>query len=104
MSKPVITKIEFTKEILDEIDKIKKGEPIPRTRIIINKDGRTYEYTTNKRYSYEVARKRLVELYKGLCTLCGDYPAYGVWYDVGGAKLIERYCESCFKKWENRRR
>ena len=94
MNKPVITKIEFTKEILDEIDKIKKCEPVPKTKIITNKDGRSYEYTSNKRFSYEVARKRLVELYKGLCTSCGDYPAYRLSYDVGdstqAAKLIER--------------
>ncbi|MDP9490258.1 MAG: hypothetical protein M3P28_08705 [Thermoproteota archaeon] len=107
MNKPTITKIEFTKEILDEIDKKKNGEPVPKTKIITYKDGRSYEYTTNKRFSYEVARKRLVELYKGLCTSCGDYPAYSLSYDVGDsiqpAKLIERYCEPRFRKWENRR-
>ena len=108
MNKPEITKIEFTKEILDEIDKIKKGEPLPRTKTITNKDGRSYEYTSNKRFSYEVGRKRLVELYKGICTSCGEYPAYRLSYDVSderqSAKLIERYCEPCFRKWENRRR
>ena len=107
MNKPIITKIEFTKEILDEIDKIKKGEPVPKTKIITNKDGRSYEYTTNKRFSYEVGRKRLVELYSGQCP-CGNYPDYRLSYDVGdehqGAKLIERYCEPCFRKWENRKR
>ena len=106
MNKPVITKIEFTKEELDEIERIKKGEPVPKTRIITNKDGRSYEYTSNKRFSYEVGRKRLVQLYKGLCTSCGDYPAYNLSYDVGderqGTKLIERYCEKCFRKWGNR--
>ena len=105
MNKPVITKIKFTKEEQDEIEKIKKGEPIPKTKIIIDKDGRSYEYTTHKRLSYEVARKRLVELYSGLCP-CGNYPDYRLSYDVGdehqGAKLIERYCEPCFQKWENR--
>ena len=108
MNKPVIKKIEFTKEELDEIDKIKKGEPMPKTKIITNKEGRSYEYTTNKRFSYEVGRKRLVELYKGLCSSCGDYPAYRLSYDVGdniqAAKLIERYCEPCFRRRENRRR
>ncbi len=43
MNKPVITKIEFTKEQQEEIDKIKNGEPMPRTRIITNKDGRSYD-------------------------------------------------------------
>ncbi len=105
MNKPVITKIEFTKEESEEIDKIKKGEPMPRTRIITNKEGRSYEYTVNKKFSYEAGRKRLVELYKGLCP-CGEYPAYRLSYDVSderqSAKLIERYCEPCFRKWENR--
>ena len=108
MNKPVITKIKFTKEQQEEIDKIKKGEPVPKTKIITNKDGRSYEYTSNKRFSYEVGRKRLVEHYKGLCTSCGEYPAYSLSYDVSderqNAKLIERYCEPCFRKWENRRR
>ena len=53
------TKIEFTKEILDEIDKIKKGEPVPKTKIVTNRNGYSYEYTSNKRFSYEVGRKRL---------------------------------------------
>lgn len=108
MNKPEIIKIEFTKEILDEIDKIKKCEPVPKTKIVTNKNGYSYEYTSNKRFSYEVGRKRLAQLYKGICTSCGDYPAYRLSYDVGdehqGAKLIERYCEPCFRKWENRRR
>ncbi len=57
MNKPVITKIEFTKEILDEIDKIKKGEPVPKTKIITNKDGRSYEYTSNKNFPMKLEEK-----------------------------------------------
>ncbi len=56
--------------------------------------------TTNRPLTKEVGRKRLVELYKGLCSSCGDYPAYSLSYDGGdehqSAKLIERYCKPCF--------
>lgn len=74
--KPVIEKIEFSKEIQAEIDKIKNGEPVPTTKIVTNKNDHQHEYTTYKKFSYEVGRKRLVSLYKGLCTTCGDYPDY----------------------------
>jgi hypothetical protein len=104
--KPVIKKIEFSKEELEEIDKINKGIPIPRVKTVTNKNGYTYEYTTNKRFTFETARKRLRELYKGLCTTCGDWPNYIISRDVGdktqGATLIERYCQSCSDKWQER--
>jgi hypothetical protein len=103
---PIIKKIEFTKEQLDEIDKINKGIPVPRVKTITNKNGSTYDLTYNKRFSYELGRKRLAALYGGLCILCAKYPDYKVSYDVGdkiqGAKLIQRYCEICFSKCEDR--
>lgn len=103
--KPVIKKIEFTKEEQEEIDKINKGESIPKTRIVTNKNGYSYEYTTNKRFTYETARKRLRELYGGTCR-CGQWSDYKVSYPVGdanqGAWLVERYCDSCYDKWKDR--
>lgn len=104
--KPVIKKIEFTKEEQEEIDKINKGIPFPKVRTVTNKNGYTYEYTSNRRFTYETARKRLRELYSGICSSCGAWPSYIVSRDVGdkhqGAKLIERYCQTCFSKWEAR--
>lgn len=62
--------------------------------------------TTNKSFSYETARRRLLALYGGACTFCGSWPEYRVSYDVGDsqqpAKRIERYCSSFFDKWQDR--
>ena len=103
---PIIKKIEFTSEELDEIDKISKGQAVPKTKTITNKNGSTYDITYNKKFSFHLGRKRLIELYGGLCTSCGNYPDYKVTYDVGDknqpAKLIQRYCQTCFSKWEDR--
>ena len=104
--KPVIKKIEFTSVELDEIDRISKGETVPKTRTVTTKNGSTYDVTYNRRFSYLSGQSRLIELFGGRCTLCGKYPDYRVSYNVGdknqGAKLIERYCQTCFSKSENR--
>ena len=104
--KPIIEKIEFSKEEQDEIDKINKGQAVPKTKLVTNKNGYSYEFTTNRKFSFSVGRKRLIELYGGVCTACGKYPDYKVTYDVSDknqrAKLIQRYCQSCFSKWEDR--
>lgn len=103
---PIIKKIEFTAQEQDEIDRIKKGEAVPKVKTIINKNGSTYDVTFNKRFSYELGRKRLIELYGGVCISCGKWPNYKVTYDVSDpkqqAKLIQRYCQTCFEKWEDR--
>jgi len=105
-NKPIIKKIEFTKDEQDEIDKIKKGQAVPKTRTVSNKSGSTYDVTYNKRFSFHLGRKRLLELYGGICILCGNYPDYKVSHDVSskeqGAKLIQRYCQTCFTKQEER--
>lgn len=100
--KPTIEKIEFTKEQQDLIDKINKGEPIKRTRLSKNKvRGYEYEVTTNKPLTYSAGIRRLGELYGGTCP-CGQWPSYKVSYDVGDeqqpARLVERYCSTCFEK------
>jgi hypothetical protein len=105
-NKTTIKKIVFTKEQLDEIDRINKGQTVPKVRTLTNKSGYTYDVTYNKRFSYLLAQKRLAELYGGLCTVCRNYPDFKVSYDVGnknqGARLVQRYCEKCFSKWEDR--
>jgi hypothetical protein len=104
--KPTIKKIEFTSEELEEIDKIKKGQAVPKVRTLTSKNGSEYDVTYNKRFSFHLGRKRLLELYGGICILCGKYPDYKVSHDVGdknqGAKLIQRYCQKCFSKQEER--
>lgn len=37
----------------------------------------------------------------GLCCQCEQIPAKIVIYKVHNAQLIEKYCEKCFKNWEN---
>jgi hypothetical protein len=103
---PIIKKIEFTSEELDEIDKLNKGKAVPKTRTVTSKNGSTYDVTYNKTFSFHLGRKRLLELYGGLCILCGNYPDYKVSHDVSskeqGAKLIQRYCQACFSKGGDR--
>lgn len=101
--KTKILKIKFTKEQQDEIDLINKGQAVPKTKTVTNKNGMTYDNTFNKRFSCTVARRRLLELYGGLCR-CGEWPAIKIMYNVGdknqGAWLVERYCQKCFDKRE----
>ncbi len=35
----------------------------------------------------------------GVCSRCEEIPTKILTYDVGGAHLIEKYCDRCFKKW-----
>lgn len=99
---PIVEKIELTKEEQDLIDKISKREPIKKTRVFTNKMGYTYEHTRSEPLPYSLVRKRLTELYGGTCISCGQWPSYKVSHDVGDelqpAKLVERYCSSCFEK------
>ena len=99
MNKPVITKIEFTKEELEEIDKLIKGIAIPKKKLVTNKAGQTYEFRSNRIFSRMVAKKRLNELYGGPCCVCGGWPDYKVLYDVDNAKRVERYCQNDLDKW-----
>lgn len=100
-SKRVIKRIKLTKEQQEEVDKINRHEPVKRTRIAVRKDGISYEYTTNKPLTPDVARKRLVELYGGKCS-CGNWADYKVMHNRGdkhqGAWLVERFCTACFDK------
>ena len=40
------------------------------------------------------AQKKLI----GECSVCGRIPTKISTKDIGGASLIERYCETCFDK------
>ena len=44
----------------------------------------SYEYTTNRPISKDMVKKRMTELYGGMCTGCGiKWPDYKVAYKVG---------------------
>jgi hypothetical protein len=102
--KPVIKKIEFTKEQQEEIDLINKGEVLPMVKTRIGNNGIKHDVVYNRRFTYTLARKRLASLYGGLCSTCGDWPSYKVSHDVGdknqGAWLVSRYCSPCYDKWK----
>lgn len=100
--KPVIKKIKFTKEEQEEIDLINQGQTVPKVRTVVNKKtGIKQDIIYNKRFTFEMARKRLFELYGGLCR-CGAWPLFKVMFQVGdkkqGAWLVERYCSPCYEK------
>jgi hypothetical protein len=49
----------------------------------------------------EAAKYALIKKVAGdLCSRCDGIPTKIVSYDVHGAELIQKYCNSCFKKWE----
>ena len=102
--KLVIKKIQFNREEQKEIDSINKGQTVPTVRTVTNKKtGVAQDIITNRRFTYEMGRKRLLQLYGGLCR-CGQWPAYKVLYNVGdhrqGAWLVERYCQDCYDERE----
>jgi hypothetical protein len=93
--RPLIEKIEFTKAEQEEIDLINKGQTVPKVKTVTNKNGVKQDIIYHKRFTYETARKRLLQLHGGLCR-CGAWPSYKIMHDVGdknqGAWLVERYC------------
>ena len=83
---------------------INKGQTVPKVRTVINKkNGVKQDIIYHKRFTYDTGRKRLFELYSGLCR-CGAWPAYKVLFEVGdqkqGAYLVERYCQKCYDERE----
>jgi len=62
-------------EELAEIDRIKKGERIKRVKLVTNKLGYQYEYTTNRTLSQDMGKKRLIGFYGGKCS-CGNWPDF----------------------------
>ena len=49
----------------------------------------------------EAAKNALIkQVVGGFCSRCQKIPTKIVSYDMHGAKLIEKYCDECFKKWD----
>ena len=95
--KPKIEKIKFTPEQQQEIEKINKCERVSTIKTIINeKTGVKRDIVYNHRFTFEMGRKRLREIYDGLCCVCGQWPDFSVLYYFDGAKRIERYCQKHF--------
>ena len=77
-----IENIEISPERLAEYQERLKGHP--RSPIQISNKGR-------------IALAK--EFLDGACSICAEPPSKIVKYDAGaGAKVLERYCQSCFEK------
>jgi hypothetical protein len=99
-SKPIIQRIKLSKEQQEKADNLKQGIATPTKKLVTNKAGHTYEFTSNRVFSRMVAKKRLTAIYGGPCCVCGNWPDYKVLYDVDNAKRVERYCQTCYSKYE----
>jgi len=101
-----VIKIKFTPAQQEEIDLINKGQIVPTVKTRIDQNGIKRDIVYNKRFTFEMARKRLRELYSGICSSCGAWPVYIVSRDVSDkiqkAQLIERYCQNCFDEYQER--
>lgn len=106
--KKTISKIKLTKEQQQEVDHLLKGEPVKKTKLVKNSmRNYSYEYTSNRPISKDMIKKRLCEIYGGICTACGYvWPDFKVSYDYfderQSAARIERYCSECWKKWKDK--
>ena len=70
--KPKTTKIKLSKEVLEEVDKLLKGEKVTNTKLVDNQvRGYSYEFTTKRPISKDMVKKRMTEFYGGICTGCG---------------------------------
>lgn len=100
--KTKVIKIKFTKEEQKELDLLSKGQTVPTIKTRIDKNGIKRDIVFNRRFTHAMGRKRLFELYGGLCSSCSQWPAYKIMYNVGderqGAWLVERYCQPCYDK------
>ena len=94
-TKPIIQKIQLSKEQLQEVEMINKGMSVPKTTVVKNSMRKyAYEYTTKARpLSEKQQHEKLRKIYGGLCCICGSWPDYKVFYDMEGAKRVERYCQ-----------
>jgi hypothetical protein len=99
--KPIIEKIEFTKEEQADIDALLAGRPLKATMDKLTSIGWDAELWASKRKrsrqsTYDLLKKKY---YHGICLLCSDWPDYKVLIDVGGAQRREWYCEKHLPKF-----
>ena len=102
--KKTVSKIKLSKEQQEEANSIIKGDPVKKTRLVNNRMmSYPYQVTSNRPISKDMKKKRLAQLYGGICTGCGfSWPDFKVEYDYDGATRIERYCSPCLDKWKDK--
>lgn len=47
-------------------------------------------------------RRRIISIVGGLCSFCDSVPSYSVTYPFNGISKVERYCQSCYDRREDR--
>jgi hypothetical protein len=72
------------------------------SEIVIDKQKLKYlqDRLENPHISGEAKNSLIKKIAGGFCSRCERIPTKIVSYDMGGAKLIEKYCDECFKKWD----
>ena len=58
----------------------------------------------NPHFSEDAKSAFIKKIVGGFCSRCEKIPTKIVTYDVGGAQLIEKYCNKCFKQWDKSRK
>jgi hypothetical protein len=102
--KPVVTKIEFTKEQLEDIEALHNNKPTKEQierHAKLKRASDTETWIRNRghvprKYIHEVLKK---QFYKGLCHKCQAYPTYKVTHDRDGATLVEYWCDKHLPKF-----
>ena len=84
--KTKIIKLKFSKQEQNEIDLINKGQTVPTLRTVTNKKtGVKQDIIYHKRFTYDMGRNRLLQLYGGLCR-GGAWPNYKIMFQGGDEK------------------
>ncbi len=100
---PVVQKITFSKEQLEDIQALHNNKP---TRAQIERHASmkrasdTETWIRNRahipqKYINEVLKK---QFYKGVCRYCAGWPDYKLTYDMDGAAVIVYVCEKHLNK------
>jgi hypothetical protein len=76
-----------------------KSKPVIK-RIIIDKDKLQdlQDILKNPHVGTDAKSASIKRIAGGFCSLCGGIPTIIVNYNKNGANLIEKYCDTCFKK------
>jgi hypothetical protein len=99
--KPIIERIELTQEQKDEIDGILQGKLKKETVEKLEAKGINAEkWIKHRNPSTRAYRIGIIKekYFKGLCSICRDFPLYKLTYQLDGISLIEFYCSECFEK------
>ncbi len=56
------------------------------------------EFVSSNKHTFTQKEIMIKKVAGRCCCVCGGIPSLQVSYDMQGARLIERYCESCIKK------